>query len=118
MSGTTTGCSRGRRDLEPFDRAEDGDGRRDDAVAVEQRRAEDDEPGDPSDAGAGRASAVVRSERQEREDAALSAVVRPHDEGQVLHRDDHRQRPEDEREDAEEVLVRAADAVVGVDALA
>ena len=29
-----------RRDLEAFDRAEHGDGRRDHAVAVEQRRAE------------------------------------------------------------------------------
>ena len=58
-----------------------------------------------------------RHEREEREDAALAAVVRPHDERQVLHRDDHRERPEDERQDAEEVGLRRRDAVLRIDAL-
>ena len=39
-SGTTNGLELRRRDLEPFDGAEHGDGRGDDAVAEEQRRAE------------------------------------------------------------------------------
>ena len=62
--------------------------------------------------------AVRGREREEREDAALAAVVGPHDEGQVLDRDHHRERPEDERQDAEEVLVRRRDAVLAIDALA
>ena len=41
VSGITYGLKRGRRDLEPFDRREHRDGRRDRAVAVEERRAEE-----------------------------------------------------------------------------
>ena len=43
MIGTTYGVEDGRRDLQPFDRAEHRDGRRDHAVAVEQRGAEEAE---------------------------------------------------------------------------
>ena len=39
--GTTNGEKRVRRDLEPLDRGEHRDRRRDHAVAVEQRRAEE-----------------------------------------------------------------------------
>jgi hypothetical protein len=37
-------------------------------------------------------------------DAALTPIVRPHDEDQVLEGDDEVERPEDQREDAENVL--------------
>src|ERR1019366_9333129 len=42
---------RGGRDLEPFHRAQHRDGGRDHAVAVEERRADDDENGGPPDGG-------------------------------------------------------------------
>ena len=106
VSGTTTGFSCGGRDLEPLDRAEHRDRRRDDAVAVEQRRADDDEHRRPRPMRSSSAllRSVVGHERQQREDAALAVVVGAHDERQVLDGDDHRQRPEDQRQDAEHVL--------------
>ncbi len=63
------------------------------------------------------ALAVRRGEREEREDPALASVVGPHDEREVLDRHDHRERPEDERQDAEQILLGRRDAVLRVDAL-
>ena len=57
-------------------------------------------------------------ERHEREDAALAAVVSPHDEDEVLDRHDDGQRPEDEAEHPEHVPGRRLDSVVAVEALA
>jgi hypothetical protein len=44
-----------------------------------------------------------RGEREHRDQAALAVVVGAQDEDDVLDRDDHRDRPEDEREDAVDV---------------
>ena len=57
-----------------------------------------------------------RHEGQERQNAALSLVVRLHDEGEVLHGDDCDERPDDEREDAQDVVVRGRDGVFPFDA--
>ena len=80
---------RGRRDVETLHRAEHRDGRRDDAVAVEQRRAEQPER-DQQRAPAPLASAMLalQHEREQREDAALAAVVGAQDEDEVLDDDD------------------------------
>jgi hypothetical protein len=46
-------------------------------------------------------------EREQGEDPPLAVVVGAHDEGQVLHRHDERDRPDHEREGAEHVRVGA-----------
>ena len=112
LTGTMNGCSAGRDDAEALDRAEHGDRRRDHAVAVEHRRAEDAEPDQPP----AQPRAVLdaaRHERRQREDAALAAVVGAHDQRDVLERDDDHQRPEDHRQDAEHVVVRRATGRTG-----
>ena len=88
----------GRGDLEPLHRAQDRDGRRDDTVAVEERRAEEpdrDERRCPPDRGS--------EQRHEGEYPALAAIVRLHDEAEVLEHDHDQERPQHEREDAEHV---------------
>jgi hypothetical protein len=102
---------RRRRHLESLDGAQHGDRRRDDAVAVEQGRAEEPE-------GHERRGASRRSQQgEQREDAALATVVGPHDEGEVLDHDDQEECPEHQRENAEHVLVRRGDAVPPAEAL-
>ena len=88
--------------LKTLDRAEHRDRRCDDAVAVEQGRAEYAERHE--NAGLLHvATTAGHDERSQGEDAALAPVVRPHHEHQVLHRDDDDQRPEGERADPEHV---------------
>ena len=93
-----------RRHLEPLDRAEHRDGRRDHAVAVEKRGAEDAHQDEDRPS-----RSISRSRRQQRgqgEDAAFALVVRAHHDRDVLDRDDEQQRIDDQRQDAEHVLVR------------
>ena len=106
-----------RRHVQAFDGAEHGDGGRDDAVAVKQRRAEDAEH-DEHPALAFAHDLDRRRQRRQRQDAALAAVVGAQDEDAVLDRDDEDQRPEDERQHAEDVLGRGGDGVRAVEALA
>ena len=115
--GDDVGGEERRRHVEALDGAEHRDGRRDDAVAVEQRRPEDADHDQP------RALAFAhdldgRRQRRQREDAALAAVVGAQDEDAILDRDDEDQRPEDERHHAEDVLRRRGDGVRPVEALA
>ena len=99
--GTMNGSKTLRGDAEAFDRAQHRDRRRDHAVAVEQRRAEQSD----RDERAVRRFAALRSdERDQRQDAALALVVGAHDEEQVLDRDRDDERPEDQRQDAEHVV--------------
>jgi hypothetical protein len=93
------GGERRRLQLEPLDRAQDGDRGRDDAVAVEEGGADD--PDRRQDRAASLAGRTAGDEREEGEDAALAPVVRLHDDAQVLDRDDHDQRPHHEGEHAE-----------------
>ena len=89
--------------LEPFDRAEYRDRRRDDAVAVEQCGAdESNREHEPNGAplrscrlGIGPARAECQGEQ--REDAAFPIVVGPHDDRDVLDAHHHDQRPDEER---------------------
>ena len=111
------GLERGRDDLEPLDGREDRDGRRDDAVAVEERRPEEAE-GDEDDVARGARSRRRAEERHEGEDAALPPVVGPEDDAEVLDRDRQDERPEDEGEDAEDVRGRRRNRVVPGEALA
>jgi hypothetical protein len=100
-------------DLEPFDRRQDRDRRRDHAVAVEQRGAEDAERHEQRL----RRPAPCRlslDQRDQRHDPALAVVVGAHDERHVLDRDDQRDRPEDERDDAVDGDVAGRDRAVVV----
>ena len=90
----------GRIDLQPLDRAQDRNRRRDRAVAVEQGGA------DEADHDHGRAPFVAlgaarADQREQRQNAAFAVVVGAHDEDRVFDRDDDDQRPEDQRHDAE-----------------
>jgi hypothetical protein len=108
---------RGRGDAETLHRAEHRDRGRDEAVAIQQRGAEQ------SDQEQGRSLLPARwrdrrRERRERENAALAMVVGAEHEYEVLDGDDDDERPEDERQDAEDVIVGRLDGVRPVKALA
>ena len=103
----------GRDDLEAVHRAEDRDGRSDHAVAVQQRRAEQsDEDENLSAFLVGRAPLLLQHEGEERHHTAFPAVVRPHDECDVLDGDDNDQRPDDHRENAVDVRRVRSEAVL------
>src|ERR1700686_5361259 len=106
-------------DFEAFHGAQHGDRRSDHAIPVQQRRT------DQSQRDYGLAPERVRiaplllkNERQQRENSALAVVVRPHDEDDVLDADDDYQRPDDQRENAIDVVGRGSDAVLQLEALA
>jgi hypothetical protein len=80
---------RGAPDLEPLDRAEDGDGRGDDPFAAEERGAE--EAGrDEGEAAAPLVglALLLKEQGEEGQDSALAPVVGAEDEGDVLDADD------------------------------
>jgi hypothetical protein len=93
---------RGHDDAEALHRAEHGNRRRDHAVAVEHRRPEDAEAEQPPPQPILLLDAA-RHERRQREDAAFAAVVGPHDQRDVLERHHDDQRPQERRQDAEDV---------------
>jgi hypothetical protein len=84
-------------DIEPFQRAEHRDRRGDDAVAIDQRGAE--QPHDH--VGAAGTGAAGANRRHEREDAALAVIVGAHHQHAILDRDRDHERPEDQRQAAE-----------------
>ena len=88
-----------RRDLKPFDCAENGDRRRDHAVAIKQRCA--DHPEQDQRAPAPEIRLAVRREAQQRHDAAFAVVLRAHDKQHILGGHDDRQRPEHKGQKAE-----------------
>ncbi len=130
VTGTTNGREGAGRHLEAFHRGEHRDRRRDDAVAVEQRRAEQPQHDEqhlglaqPRPGGARRRpvrSRFVgvdrrcrgpRHQRHQCQHPPLAVVVGAHDEQEVLHRDDQRDRPEDQRQHAIDVGGRRRHAV-------
>ena len=103
------------RDLQSLDRAEHGDRRRDDAVAVEQRRAKD-----PSMISTGMRALFSRrcGSRPSGENPAFALVVGAHHDRDVFDRDDQQQRVDDERQHAEDVRVRRGHRMRAEEALA
>ena len=87
---------RGDRCLDPFERAQHRDRRRDGAVAIEQRRTENADRDD-----AGTLAMLDAEQRHQREDAAFAVVVGAHDHRDVFDRRRDDERPHDEREHAE-----------------
>ena len=89
----------GRVDLETFDSAEYRDGRRDHAIAIEQRspdQTDDEQGGTPA---AARCAPCIE-QREQGHDAALSVIVGAQDQNCVFERDDQKESPEDQRHDA------------------
>jgi hypothetical protein len=92
-------------DLEPLPRAHDREGRGDDAVAQDEPGADDGEPDDDGHPVLREAPfRAVLQKSEDREEAALALVVGPHDEHDVLERDDDGDRPEEERRPAEDLV--------------
>ena len=85
-----------------FDGRQHRDGRRDNRIAIEQSCTRHPEQDDASHIVAHGAL----GEGHQGQGAALAVVVGAQDEQHVLDRDDHDQRPEDERHDAEDHLAR------------
>jgi hypothetical protein len=105
--------------LEPLDRAEHGDGWRDHSVAVEERSARQAEHHEDVQARTRHRPfpplqlrlVLVDHQGKKGEDPPLPLVVGAHDEREVLEDDDQRERVEDERQDAQHVVVRRRDSV-------
>ena len=100
-----------RHDFETLDGAKHRNGRRDHAVAIEQRRSEDPErnqnrSADGKPCGSAGRTGAPRDERRQGQDAPFALVVRAHDDGDVLDRDDEQQRVDDQRQHAQDVVVR------------
>ena len=111
VSGTTTGRQRRRVDLQALDGTEHRDRRRDRAVAIEQRRADQTKHQQSPARHVPAWHCRALQQRQQGDDAALAAVVGAQDEKRVLDRDDEDQRPQDQRHHAEDGVIRQRSAM-------
>ncbi len=92
--GHAVECS--RDDLEAFDRAKNGNGRRQNAVAIKKRRA--DHARDHHRAGETALGAVfLEGERRQGQDAAFALVIGAQHQDDIFDHYDERDRPEDQR---------------------
>jgi hypothetical protein len=92
-----------RRDhLQSFDRRQHRDRRRDDRIAEEQRRPAKADHQD----GASPCRVARARQRHKRQRAALAPIVGPENEHDIFDRDDERQRPHDQRENAKNIRPR------------
>ena len=94
--GQHVGLEIRRDDVEALDGGEHGDRRRDDGVAIEQRRPDHAEHRDPCD---GSAEGALR-QRHEGERAALALIVGIEQDEDIFDSDDEDERPDDEGENA------------------
>ena len=92
-------------DGEAFDGAQDGNGGRDRAVRVEQGRAHKAEHRQVDAPGTG-LNAPYAQKGEQRDDAALAAIVGAEDEQAVLDRNDDEERPQDEGQNPHHRLSR------------
>jgi hypothetical protein len=108
-----------RDDFQTFDGAQYRDRRRDHAIAVKEGRSDQSQSDDDLSAhGVRVAPLLLKNEREQRENSALAVVVRAHDENDVLDADDDYQRPDNQREDAVDVVGSWLDAVFELEAFA
>ena len=107
----------GGGNLEALHRAQDRDGRRDHAIAVEERGAEKSQRHDDVARLAPPSGARRMGQGHEGEDPPFSPVVGAEDEDEVLDRDDEDEGPEDQREHAQDVGRRDGDGVGAVKTL-
>ena len=119
--GYGIGLERVGQDVDAFERAQDRDGRRDDAVTVDQRRPEQSHDDQRERARPAALEGSARDQGHQRQDAAFAMVVGPHDEQAVFQRDREDERPDDEGQqphgDRERRLSadRGHDGLVGVE---
>ena len=97
--GQDVGLQAGRYNAGSFQRRQDRDRRRDHAVAVDQRGAE--QPGEHDE---GATPAPDAEKRHQRQDAALALIVDAHRHADVFHRGNDDQRPHDEGQGAQRRL--------------
>ena len=95
-TGKHIGCEGRKRDVQPLQRREHRNRRRDRPVAVDQRRAEKTDRDDD-----GAMLSLHAKQRHQREDAALAVIVDAHRDGHVFDRRHHDQGPDHERQHAE-----------------
>ena len=112
VSGTTAGASDGASTFRPSIALKHRDRRRDGAVAVEQRRT-DEADHQKLRTPRSRLGIAGVKQRQQCDDAAFAAVVGAQDQERVFERNDQDQRPQDQRDDAEDRLGRDRSAVCG-----
>ncbi len=93
------GIEERRGDLQSLDRAQHRDRRRDHAVAIEERRA-DQAGGQDEPVSAAAPAGAAERERGQRENAALAPVVGAHDDDDVLQHHHDGERPRDQRQHA------------------
>jgi hypothetical protein len=107
-----------RHYLEAFHRAEHRDSGSDDSIAVEERRTDEAERDDYLlEISVCIAPLLLHDEREECENAAFAAVICAEDEDQVFDADDENQSPDDERENAVDVLWRGGEPILRLEAL-
>ncbi len=104
----------GRHHLEPLDRRQDRDGRRNHAVTVKHGGAEQAQR-DCSPGQAPRGRQLPQDQRQQREDASFAAIVRAQNDQHILDRNDERHRPEDHRQDTQDTGLADPRAVIAAD---
>ena len=98
-------------ELQSLDRGEDGDGRRDHGIAKKHRSSDHAEAQDRDCPVAQRS----RRERGQRQRSALPVVIGAQEDQHVFERDDDNQRPQNERENAENDAARERRVVRGCD---
>ena len=119
--GHGVGLERVGQDVDAFERAQDRDGRRDDAVAVDQRRPEQPHDHERERARPAARDGPARDQGHQGQDAAFAMVVGPHDEQAVFQRNREDEGPDDEGQqphgDGKRRLSadRAHDGLVGIE---
>ena len=83
-------------------RGDHGDGRRDDAIPVEQRGPGDAHHEDDTAGHAAGFRLLRKGQREQREDPAFALVIGPRDDGDILHRDEDGEAPDDQRQHADD----------------
>ena len=99
--------------FETFHGAQNGDRGCDDAITKQQRGTKQAQQHRES-AALHRFTHAMRGESHQREHTALAFVVRSQDEDEVFDADEQNQRPQHQRDDAEDVLMRGGDGMRAV----
>ena len=108
--GNHIGLEQGCDELQPLHRRKHRNGGGDDGVAGKQRGAHDAEHENRS----GGLGEGVLGQSHERQRAALTLVVRPHEEQHIFERDREEQSPEQQRDDADHILLHHATRRMGM----
>jgi hypothetical protein len=114
--GNHVGPEQGGDDPDSLNGAKHRDGRSDHAVPIEQTGPKEPERHQGA-SGTSRSCIFGHRKGCQGQDAALTMIVRPEDEGEILEGHDHEQGPEHERENAQHVPLRHSDPVFPMETL-